>query len=205
MVKVYLGLGSNLGQRKKNIQKAIGRIKKIKDVKIKKSSALYETEPVGYKKQPWFINAAIEIETELPPAKLLQNLREIEKKLGRQNSHSRIRRGGPRIIDLDLLFYGKEIIRKKNLSIPHPRLSERKFVLIPLNEINPRIYHPKLKKTVHQLLNDLKNNPDQVIKISPLHKIRSGSLITQISKRLHRCSVKTNQDSRSSNRCNRIL
>jgi len=171
MVKVYIGIGSNLGKREENIQRAIGLIKKIENVKIKKSSSLYETEPVGNKKQPWFINCVLEVETKLSVPELLKNLLKIEKKLGRKRPVLRSTtkdervKWSPRIIDLDILFYGEEIIEEKNLSIPHPRLNERKFVLVPLNEINPQIYHPQLKKTVHQLLNDLKNNPEQVRKM----------------------------------------
>ncbi len=186
MVIAYLGIGSNLGKRKKNIQKAVHLLANTSGIKVEKISSLYESEPVGWKNQPWFINGVIKIKTTFPAEKLLNRLLEIEKFFGRKRSKTN--RGGPRIIDLDLLLYGKEIIKiPGRLQVPHPEMEKRKFVLLPLNEINPRIYHPKLKKTVHQLLSKIKNNPDQVIKILTLHKIRSGSLITQISKRLHRC------------------
>lgn len=210
MVKAYIGLGSNLGERYRNIEKAITFLERTPGIKVNRYSSFYETEPVGYKDQPWFINCVLEIETKLSAPKLLENLLEIEKKLGRKR---RIK-WSPRIIDLDILFYGGKIIKEKDLprtfrqnslanvekvsyyslstqrkvrglSIPHPRLNERKFVLVPLNEINPRIYHPVFKKTIHQLLNDLKNNPEQVIQIPALHKIRSGPLIT-LTPMLHR-------------------
>jgi len=164
MVKVYLGLGSNLGKREKNIEKAIKLIKKIENVKIKKCSSFYKTEPVGYKDQPWFVNCVLEIETKLSAQRLLENLLEIEKKLGRKR---RIK-WSPRIIDLDILFYAEKIVKNKDLIIPHPRLQERKFTLVPLNEINPQIYHPRLKKTVYQLLKNLKEDKPQVKKLSSI-------------------------------------
>lgn len=164
MVVAYLGIGSNLGQRKKNIQQAVHLLTHTPGINVEKMSSLYESEPVGYKNQPWFINSVIKIKTTFSAEKLLYRLLEIEKFFGRKRTKTN--RGGPRIIDLDLLLYGKEIIKiPGRLKVPHPRLHERKFVLLPLNEINPRIYHPKLRKTVHQLLNDLKNNPDQVKKL----------------------------------------
>lgn len=177
MVVAYLGIGSNLGKRKKNIQKAVHLLASTSGINVEKISSLYESEPVGWKNQPWFINGVVKIKTTFSAEKLLNRLLEIERLFGRKRS--KINRGGPRIIDLDLLLYGKEIIKiPGRLKVPHPEMEKRKFVLVPLNEINPRIYHPKLKKTIHQLLNDLKNNPDQV-------------------KKLHRRN-------RSFNRCNRF-
>jgi len=163
-VKVYLGIGSNLGDRCGHIQKAITYLKKVKNVKITKCSSLYETKPVGYKKQPWFINCALELETSLPPEELLKNLTRIEKALGRKREV----KWRPRLIDLDILFYGQRIIKNEDLNIPHPEIAKRKFVLIPLDEINPRIYHPQLKKTVSQILNGLRNNKQEVVKFSCL-------------------------------------
>ncbi len=164
MVVAYLGIGSNLGNRKKNIKEAVRSLARSSGIKVEKISSLYESEPVGWKNQPWFINGVIKIKTVFPAEKLLKRLLEIEKSLGRKRSEAN--RGGPRIIDLDLIFYGKEIIKMPGrLEIPHPEIEKRKFVLLPLDEINPRVYHPKLKKTVHQLLNKIKNNPEKIKKI----------------------------------------
>ena len=152
MVKAYIGIGSNLGNKEENIRKAIELIKE--KCKILKVSSLYETEPVGYKEQDWFLNCAIEIETKLKPQELIKFLLLIEKKLGR----IRTVKNGPRTIDLDILFYGSEIINEKNLIIPHPRLHERLFVLEPLKEVCPNFIHPVFNKSVneiHSLVNKL--------------------------------------------------
>jgi 2-amino-4-hydroxy-6-hydroxymethyldihydropteridine diphosphokinase len=127
----YLGIGSNLGDRRKNIKRAIELLSKIKGVKIHRVSRIYETEPVGGPPQGKFLNGAIKIKTILSPEGLLKVLKNIEKKLGRV----RTIRYGPRPIDLDILLYGSEIINRKDLKIPHPRMFEREFVLKPLREI----------------------------------------------------------------------
>jgi len=164
VVVAYLGIGSNLGNRKKNIKEAVHLLASTFGINVEKISSLYESEPVGRKNQPWFINGVIKIKTTFPAEKLLNRLLEIEKFFGRKRSKTN--RGGPRIIDLDLLLYGKEIIKiPGRLKVPHPEMEKRKFVLVPLNEINPRIYHPKLKKTIHQLLSKIKNNPEKIKKI----------------------------------------
>lgn len=145
MVKVYIGLGSNLGDKGENLKKAVDLLKE--KCKILKSSSLYETEPVGYKEQGWFLNCAIEIKTNLNPQELLEFLLLIEKRLGRV----RAIKNGPRTIDLDILFYDNKIINENNLIVPHPRLHERAFVLEPLNEICPNFVHPVLKKSINKL------------------------------------------------------
>lgn len=150
MVKVYLGLGSNLGNKSSNIKKAINNIKK--KLKINKISPLYKTEPVGYKNQDWFLNCVVEAETKIKPLALLKFLKSIEKKLKRVDTI----RYGPRTIDIDILFYGDEIVKTKKLIVPHPRMHKRLFVLEPLSKINPSLVHPKIKKTIKELKNKIK-------------------------------------------------
>ena len=146
-MKVYLGLGSNLGERKKNIETSLALLMENPSIKIKKVSSLIETEPEGIKKQPFFLNGVAEIETDLSPSLLLKLLKSIEKALGRKT----VRRWGPRIIDLDILLYGDLIIDDDNLKIPHPLLTERNFVLAPLKEIAPEAIHPILGKKIQEI------------------------------------------------------
>lgn len=130
--KAHLSLGSNLGDREEFIKKAISEIKKIADVN--KKSKIYETSPLGYKDQGDFLNMVIQVKTNLTPQKLLKELMEIEKKLGRK----RRMKNGPRTIDIDILTFGNTIVDEPNLKIPHPRMHERKFVLIPLMELTDK-------------------------------------------------------------------
>jgi len=153
MTKVFLGLGSNLGDREKNIQEALRLLGENNLVKGVKTSSLYETEPEGVKEQPLFLNGVLEMETDLSPRALLDTLQAIEKQLGRKKG----RKWGPRIIDLDILLYGQLIIKEKNLEIPHPLLTQRSFVLIPLAEIAPSTVHPVLKKTISDLRDEKKH------------------------------------------------
>jgi len=150
-MKVYTGIGSNLGNRFSNIKKAVSLIGK--KCKILKISPIYETEPIGYKNQPWFLNCVVKIEAKIKPLELLHFLKSIEIKMKREKTI----KNGPRIIDLDILFYGNKLINSKELIIPHPRLRKRLFVLEPLCEISPNLVHPKLKKTVRELKNKIKN------------------------------------------------
>ena len=144
---IYLSLGSNLGDREANLARAIGALSRL-GVRILKRSSIYETEPVDFLSQPWFLNGAIEAETSLAPAELLGKLQSVEQELGRQKGLAR----GPRIIDLDILFYGDEAIRDAGIEIPHPRLADRRFVLIPLSELAPEFRHPVLGKTAAEML-----------------------------------------------------
>lgn len=146
----YLGIGSNLGNRAKNIEKALKILNESSHVVINMVSSLYETEPVGYKDQGWFLNGAVEIETDLFPQELLVLLKEIESELGRKSTIH----WGPRTIDLDILLYGDSKFQNDHLSIPHPSLSERAFVLIPLTEIAPQAIIPD-GSTVNELLESL--------------------------------------------------
>jgi len=147
MAIAYIGIGSNLGNRQKNCLRAIELLQK-KDIIVTKRSSLYETEPWGVKDQPRFINMAVEIDTSLEPKELLKILKNIEKELGREKSS----KWGPRIIDLDILLFDDIILNKDNLKIPHPLMHERDFVLRPLCEIAPDIYHPLLKMSMHELM-----------------------------------------------------
>lgn len=151
MTVVYIGLGSNLGDKEYNIKKSIDLIKE--KCKILEISQLYKTEPVGYKNQDKFLNCAIKIKTELKPIELLGFLQSIEKRLGRIITI----KNGPRTIDLDILFYDDKIIKTKNLTIPHSRLHQRLFVLEPLEDISPNFIHPVLRKSIKELVSDLRN------------------------------------------------
>ena len=146
----YLGIGSNLGNREENCEQAVELLIK-KEIKLIKRSSLYETEPWGVKEQPAFINMVIKAETILTPEELLNTLKTIESALGRREA---IRRG-PRIIDLDILFYDDLVINTPELEIPHAGIKDRKFVLKPLSDIAPDKVHPVLKKNMRTLLSEL--------------------------------------------------
>jgi len=146
---VYLGLGSNLGNRKNNLEEAIRQIGEF--ASIKKSSSIYETEPWGLKDQPIFLNQVIYMESTLGPNELLSHLKKIEQQMGRKKSV----RFGPRLIDVDILFYDDLIMKTDVLTIPHPLITERPFVLVPLAEIAPKLMHPLYHKTIHVLSQDI--------------------------------------------------
>ncbi|MCX7905849.1 MAG: 2-amino-4-hydroxy-6-hydroxymethyldihydropteridine diphosphokinase [Elusimicrobiales bacterium] len=152
MPSIYLSLGSNLGDRIQNIQKTINILSSF--VKIKKISSFYITQPMYYINQPYFINCVIEITTSIPPKNLLYKLLKIEKKLGRK----RIFKNGPRIIDIDIVYYGNEIIKTNYLKIPHPKRLERNFVMIPLYEINPKLKDPETSNSIQDEIKNLKSN-----------------------------------------------
>jgi len=143
----HIGIGSNLGDALQNCKDAIESISRLSAVEIIQSSSFYKTEPVGDIKQGHFINAVVEIKTELPATELLKALQKIEKQMGRERSI----KGGPRIIDLDIIFYGQEIIREKGLTVPHPEMHKRRFVVEPLNEIASYFIHPVFGVSVRGL------------------------------------------------------
>lgn len=146
MTRVFLGIGTNLGDRERNLQAALAILSQ--KMVILKESSIYQTAPWGYLDQPAFLNQVIEVQTDLSPLNLLGFLKDTEKVLGRQANF----RYGPRLIDLDILFYGNRIIQTPRLQIPHPRIAQRAFVLVPLAEIAPDFVHPQNRQTVTQLL-----------------------------------------------------
>jgi 2-amino-4-hydroxy-6-hydroxymethyldihydropteridine diphosphokinase len=152
--QVYIGVGSNLGNKKDNFLEALDRLAKLPDTKILKESSLYESEPLGDSKD-WYVNGAIEIETKFKPDMLLKKFKNIERAMGRKKVK---KRWGARIIDLDILLYDALVVKKKNLQIPHPEMPNRKFVLIPLIEIAPQVIHPELGVTISELLVKVKDD-----------------------------------------------
>ncbi|MBM3155764.1 MAG: 2-amino-4-hydroxy-6-hydroxymethyldihydropteridine diphosphokinase [Chloroflexi bacterium] len=148
-VEIYLGLGSNLGDRMGNLESAVERLSE--KVTINKISSVYETDPLYNTEQPMFLNAVLRGVTRLAPLELLNFVKGIESALGRQPSF----RNAPRLIDIDILFYGKRVIQTGELTVPHPHIAERAFVLVPLAEIAPELVHPQLKKKVSDLLADV--------------------------------------------------
>jgi len=156
---VYLSLGSNLGDRQANLRNAIGRLLELGDVL--EVSSLYETEPVEVTAQPWFLNCAVAVRTELIPREFLAGVLAIEKSMGRERSQPK----GPRIIDIDILLFGAATINTQQLTVPHPAMSERKFVLEPLAEIAPEVKVPLHKMTVRELLDALPESGPKVKKI----------------------------------------
>ena len=151
MAIIYIGIGSNLGDRRKNMERALELM--AEKVALQQVSSVYETEPVGYKQQPLFLNLVCKADTELDPQELLEYLKEIELGMGRKASFP----NAPRIIDLDILFYDDIVVENDELTVPHPRLTERAFVLVPLEEIARELIHPIEKKTIKQLLFELGN------------------------------------------------
>jgi 2-amino-4-hydroxy-6-hydroxymethyldihydropteridine diphosphokinase len=149
MSTAYIGIGSNLGTREENCERAIDLLID-KGLTILKQSSMIETEPWGVIDQPAFINMAVSVDTTLPPETLLTLVKEIETELGRTETF----RWGPRIIDLDILFYDNVVMEKPDMSIPHPHIKDRDFVLRPLAEIAPDLVHPVLKKRIKELLAD---------------------------------------------------
>jgi 2-amino-4-hydroxy-6-hydroxymethyldihydropteridine diphosphokinase len=147
MEKVYFSLGSNMGDRAANIVRAVKALGE-RGVHITRESSLYETEPVEFREQDWFLNSVVEAETELPPEELMNAILAVERGLGRER---RIQKG-PRLIDIDILFYGDSVTRTPEIEIPHPRIAARRFVLVPFAEIAPHAVDPVLRKTIADLL-----------------------------------------------------
>jgi len=142
---VYLSLGSNLGDRSANLRTALEKLEDFGTVAA--VSSFYETEPVELAAQPWFLNCAAKLDTEEMPRQLIAGILSIEKGMGRQ----RTQKNGPRIIDIDILLFGTSVIDIPSLTVPHPKLHERRFVLEPLVEIAPEVRHPVFKRTMRQL------------------------------------------------------
>jgi 2-amino-4-hydroxy-6-hydroxymethyldihydropteridine diphosphokinase len=161
MQQVFIGIGSNQGNSVDSCLQAVAMLREHPAIAGLRTSSLYHTRPEGYENQPWFVNGVTVCTTHLDPDELLQVLHGIEHKLGRV----RLQRWGPRTIDLDILAYGEMVIDLAHLSIPHPRLHNRRFVLVPLLEIAPDWVHPVLKISVSDLIGNLPREPGSVVKL----------------------------------------
>jgi len=158
--QVYIGIGSNLGDRKANQREAIERIGKLPNTRVVRASSLYESEPHGDAKT-WFVNSVVEAQTELSPDEILKHLKAIEATMGRKRVKGK--RWGSRIIDLDILLYDQEFVQKRNLRIPHRELHKRRFVLLPLCELAPHLSHASLGATISQILATVQDNKKVVL------------------------------------------
>ena len=158
MTLAYLSLGSNTKNKEQLIEQAVGLINLSENVKLVRTSALYETEPWGVKNQNWFLNLAAEIKTSLSASELLEKMQLIEKTLGRDRTKEI--RWGERPIDIDIIFYGQEIINLPNLTVPHINMHNRAFVLVPLLELIPDFEHPVLNKTISEIYDSLEDVED---------------------------------------------
>lgn len=163
MIKAFVGLGSNLGERELQIRRAVDELAKIPRTTLVRVSSLYDTDPVGEVEQPAFLNAVAWLETELSPRELLWNLLLIEQRMGRV----RAQKWGPRKIDLDLLFHGSTVLEEPDLVVPHPEAHKRAFVLAPLVELDPDFVHPVTNETVAKTLR----------RLPPRHAVRKGGRI----------------------------
>jgi|SRR5687767_11077985 2-amino-4-hydroxy-6-hydroxymethyldihydropteridine diphosphokinase len=147
--RAYIGIGSNLGDRRANTLESIKRVADLPNTRIVRASSLYESEPLGDAKT-WFVNSVIEVETDIMPDAMLKRLQAIEEDMGRKRVTGK--RWGSRIIDLDILLWNQEVIKKKTLKVPHPEMHKRRFVLLPLAELAPQVIHPQLGSSVSALL-----------------------------------------------------
>ena len=154
----YISVGSNLGNKLENCRQGIQSLTEH-NVRIVAQSNLYQTEPVDYKDQGWFINFAVKIETDLDPFQLMERIQTIQRKAGRIHDEIRF---GPRILDLDIILYDEVVIHSPQLIVPHPRMHERRFVLQPLCDIDPTIIHPVLRMEVQSLLNTLDEKTQRI-------------------------------------------
>lgn len=147
--RVFIGIGSNLGDRRANCREARNRVGEFPRTRVVKESSIYESEPHG-NARTWFANSVLELETELAAPDLLKRLKAIETAMGRKRVRGK--RWGSRIIDLDILFFDNEVVEKRNLKIPHPEIPNRRFVLLPLSELAPQLIHPTLNASISELL-----------------------------------------------------
>jgi len=154
MKTVYLSLGSNLGDRSGNLARAIERLSST-DLRVLRASSIWETEPRDLPDQPWFLNQVVEAETDLFPLQLLQRVHRIERELGRVRTTPK----GPRVIDIDILLFGRAVVNAPSLEIPHRRMTERRFVLEPLAELVPDLKHPITRRSVRQMLGNVIDQP----------------------------------------------
>lgn len=151
MKTVYLALGSNIGDREARLREAVARLK-AEEIHVLRCSPVYETEPQDVKDQDWFLNAVLEAETDLFPMQLLGRTQKIEQELGRR----RLKQGGPRTLDIDILLYGHAVVRTPQLEIPHPRMASRRFALEPLSQLAPDLRHPVTGRTVREMLAEIR-------------------------------------------------
>jgi len=158
-MKVLISYGSNMGDKKENCREAIRRILKLKGVTILWESSFYRTDPVGIIEQDWFVNGLISVETDIPPEELLDRLLSIELQMGRVREE----KWGPRLIDLDIISYGDQVMESEKLTLPHPETPNRAFVLIPIRQIEPTWIHPVTGKTAGEMLQEL--SEDQQVQI----------------------------------------
>jgi 2-amino-4-hydroxy-6-hydroxymethyldihydropteridine diphosphokinase len=145
----YISVGSNMGNKKDNCRRGIAALVSSGDCELKKQSSLYNTEPVDFKEQEWFVNCVVKVTTTMDPFELFKTVKRIESSMGRLKDSTRF---GPRILDLDILLYDNRVIFRKDVIIPHPRMHKRRFVLKPFCDIEPNVVHPILKKTMQELL-----------------------------------------------------
>ncbi len=162
MKTAYIGIGSNIGDKYLNGLEAVKRIDQIPGCKVTRCSDWYSTKPVGVEGQDWYINGVVSVSVDISARKLLKELQALEKNMGRV----RRERWGPRTIDLDVLLYGREVINDDSLEVPHPRLHLRKFVLVPLAQIAPDLQHPVLKRSMSDLLAELKEDEQIVVPLN---------------------------------------
>ena len=184
-VTAYLGLGSNLGDRRKNLESAAQLLFQSREdsedpkgrgnLHLLRSSSVYETAPWGYANQPDYLNCVLEVETNLPPDRFLEITQGVEREMGREWSL----RYGPRVIDIDILFYGHKTIGQEDLQIPHPRLHQRAFVLVPLAELAPKLTHPVLDLTVDKMKSEVDGKTGVKPWGPPLDLARLGGTASQ--------------------------
>ncbi len=170
---VYIGFGSNVGDRVDFCDRAVTLLSLLPHSQLTGVSLLYETEPVQDGAHPgdgWFLNGVVQLDTDITPRSLLSVLREIERSLGRDENN----RSGPRTIDLDILFYGERVINEPDLVVPHPRLHQRRFVLMPLSELAPLVIHPTRQRSVNQMLAEVEDH-SEVRLLFPQPSTRYGS------------------------------
>jgi 2-amino-4-hydroxy-6-hydroxymethyldihydropteridine diphosphokinase len=163
MKTAYLSLGSNLGDRGAHLREAIDRLNQAQ-ARVTRVSPVYETEPMDLKDQGWFLNLAAEVETELFPMQLLARISRIEYEMGRRRTVLK----GPRVIDIDILLYARTVVQSPKLEIPHPRMTERRFVLAPLADLAPEARHPVTRRSVREMLADIQGQ--QIRKLGPLEQ-----------------------------------
>ena len=157
---VYISIGSNIGNRRDNLHRASDALDQSESVTVTAVSPFYMTEPVDFTEQDWFVNAVLKIQTDLVPHELLALLKEIEKEMGQ---HEKSVRFGPRIIDLDIVYYADQVVKEEGLEIPHPRMHKRYFVLNPLYDIDRDVLHPVFNKTPGELLREMNDKENQKI------------------------------------------